>query len=106
MAAGHPNPNIDEFGESCEDLRSWQESQGENAEAVEEALPPEAHVLFCGVVEGDVEVDVPQIDGCCSITWSEGVANILCGLHAFNFFKFRIGHIPPLFFGIRKIGLM
>jgi hypothetical protein len=74
--------HLDESGESCEDLRSWRESEGENAEAVEAALPPETHVLFCRVVEGDVEVGIPQIDGSRPITWTEGMADILCGLHA------------------------
>jgi hypothetical protein len=74
--------HLDESGESREDLRSWRESEGENAEAVEAASPSETHVLLCGVVEGDVEVGVPQVYGCRPIAWSEGVADIFDGLHA------------------------
>jgi hypothetical protein len=55
--------HLDESVEGCEDLWGWRESEGENAEAEEPALPPEAHVLPGGMVERDVKIGVPQIDG-------------------------------------------
>jgi hypothetical protein len=65
--------HLDECGEGREDLRGWRESKGEIAEAEEAALPPEAHVLSGGMVERDVKVVVPQVDGSRPIAWSEGV---------------------------------
>jgi hypothetical protein len=74
--------HLDESSEGREDLRSWQEAKGENAEAVKVAPPSGAHVLLCGVVERDVEVGISQVYGCRPIAWPEGVAHILDSLHA------------------------
>jgi hypothetical protein len=55
-----------------------------------------------------------EVYGRCPIPWPEGVADVLDCLHpegvlrcaAFNFFKFNMRRIPPLFSRTRKMELM
>jgi hypothetical protein len=74
--------HLDESGEGSEDLQGWRESEGENTEAEEPALPPKAHVLPGGMVERDVKIGVPQVDGRCPIAWPEEVLHCLHAPHS------------------------
>jgi hypothetical protein len=88
---------------------------GRGREAEEVALPPKAHVLSGGIVERDVKVGVPQVDGNRPIAWSEGVAVVFHHFHAevwgvhvrrIQLFQVEDGAHAPTFFRMRKMGLM
>jgi hypothetical protein len=61
---------------------TWGKTEGKDTKLEEATSPAKAEKLPVLHMDGDVEVGVPQVDGCCPVPSADGMADVLGRLQA------------------------